>query len=154
MPPPIALPEGFEGLAPEYWRLAKDYFLFDVDFLPLAAGTTVTRSFTVENDADWLMRAITGTARDPNAVTTVFLTPAITIQIQSTGSGRNAFNRATDWRNVVGIAQDVYTLPLSKWFNANSTVDITLANLSAAQDYDVRLAFHGFKMFGFPWGAS
>lgn len=152
-PAPIALPEGFEGLAPEYWKLAKDYFLFDVDFLPLAANSSATATFQVENDSDWLMRAITGTARDPAAQQTAFVAPAITIQIQSSGSGRNAFNRPTDWRNVVGDAQDPYMLPLSKWFNANSTVSIQLVNLDT-QAYNVRLAFHGFKMFGFEWGAG
>lgn len=138
------LPPGLRGKA-------RDYFAYSVNALALAAGTVATPTFSVQADSDFLVTRITGTARNPAAPTVVFLTPALTLLIESGGSGRNLFNQASDWRNIVGTAEESDRKDWPKILQRASTVRVTLTNIDLApgQAYDVRLTFEGFKIFGF-----
>lgn len=129
---------------------AKDYFGYTVESLNLAGGAVATPTFAVQKDSDFLLCLVTGTARDPANPTVVFAAPALTVLITSSGSGRNLMSRPLDWNNVAGTAQRPFFLPWTKFIQQSSTVEVQLTNLSPAvggQAYDVRMAFHGFKIF-------
>lgn len=134
-------------LPPALMDRERDYFGYSVTELNLAAAAVATPTFAVQNDSDFLITAICGTARNPAAPTVVFATPAITLQVDDAGAGRNLFNQAVDWRNLCGSAELAFVLPYPKLINRASTVTVTLTNLDAAQAYDVRVTFHGFKIF-------
>lgn len=150
---PAQMVNAFPLLPPELASKAKDYFAYSFDFLPLAANSTATESIQIQADSSYLMMAVSGTARDPAAVATVFDPPAVTVQFDSSGSGRLLQNRAVDWDNIVGSAELPYLLSFPKWLDANSTLDAQLSNLGA-QAYDIRLTLHGFKLFDFDWSAG
>lgn len=156
-PVPTILDRSVEQFIPPRLRNhARDYFAYSVDFLPLAANQAASQTFQVQSDSDFLLMAATATARDPAAVGTVFQAPAITVQLESSGSGRLLFNRAVDFRNIYGDSQLPFLMPHAKYLDGNSTFQTTLTNLNGAggQDYDVRVTYHGFKIFNFSWDAS
>lgn len=141
-------------LPPQLLRHERDFFAYAVEALPLNAATVVTATFAVQNDSDFLAVCLTGTARDTADPTTVFASPAITLQITDSGSGRNLFNRAVDWNNAIGPATLPFYLPYPKYIGRASTVTFTFTNLAAAggQDYNVRLNVSGFKIFDWEIG--
>ena len=134
-------------LPPRLMKRARDFFSYNVEILPLAAATTDQATFAVQNDSDFLAVSIVGTARDPAAPGTMFANPGITMQIEDSGSGRTLFNRVVDWAQFVGTAALPGFLPYPKVIGRSSTVTFTFANLTAAQDYDIRVAVAGFKIF-------
>lgn len=134
-------------LPPQLMDRERDYFAYSVTSLNLLAATVATPTFAVQNDSDFLLASVTGSARDPADPTVQFATPALSIQIDDAGSGRNLFNQATHWDNLCGTAQLPFVLPYPKLINRASTVTVTVTNLDVAQAYDVRITFHGFKIF-------
>lgn len=130
----------------------RDYFGYAVTALNLLAGATATPTFAVQADSDFLLTAIAGSARDPANPSVSFATPALALQIDDGGSGRNLFNQAVHWQTVVGDAQLPFVLPYPKFLKQSSTVNVTLTNLDLAQALDVRITFHGFKMFNWARG--
>lgn len=126
----------------------RDFFIYSTpDFTSLAAGASASETFTVQNDSDFLIVALNGTAVDPADETSVFTTPALTVSLRDSGSGREFQNRPQHWRNVMGEAELPSFLPYPKFIDRASDVSLTLSNLSAAQAYRVRVAFMGFKIF-------
>lgn len=155
MPVPAQMVEALRLLPPELVEKARDYFAYSFPtFEPLAAGTSDTETVTIQADSDFLAMAIAGTARDPAAPDTIFDSPPITVVFEDTGSGRNIQNRAMDWHNVMGTAELPFFLPFPKYLDGTSVVRLTLENLDAAQDFDVRVVLHGFKVFNFTWGSG
>lgn len=153
-PVPAQMVEALEILPPALRNHARDYFCYAVDFLPLAATTQATQTVQIQADSDFLLMAVAATARDPAAPATVVDPPPVTVELRTSGSGRFLQNRAMDWDNVFGSADLPFLLPFPKYLDANSTFDTILANLDAADDFDIRVSYHGFKVFDFEWGAS
>lgn len=134
----------------ELRKYKKDFFAYSVESLGLAAGGAATPNFAVQNDSDFLATHVVGIALNANNVTVAFVNPAVTLEIRDGGSGRLLFNRAFHWNMVVGTAQRPFPLPYPKFIKRASQVDVTFTNLTAgatAQPYDIRVAFHGFKVF-------
>jgi len=127
---------------------AIEYYSAEVNVQPLAAAATADPTFTV-GDADFLITDITGVARDPANPTVVFLGPAITIQINDEGSGRNLFNRPHDWFARIGVATDPYMLPWPFMVKQTSTVTVSFASIAGAggQAYNAQVCLGGFKIF-------
>lgn len=142
------LPSYITFLPPHLRRKAKEGFVYSATQIPLAANATQVSTIAIQNDSDFLWVDITGTARDPLAPQTVFVAPAITVMVNDSGSGRNVFQAAQDWRNVVGTAElpGDYSYPYLA--EKGGTLTITFQNLGA-QAYDVRVALRGFKIFNF-----
>lgn len=131
----------------------RDFFGYNVNALNIGpvgaggAGPTATPTFAVQGDSFFLLTGISGTARDPAAPTVRFAAPAITLQINDGGSGRNLFNQEVHWDTMVGDAQLPAFLPYPKLIKPASTVSWTFTNLDAAQLYDLRVVALGFKIF-------
>lgn len=126
---------------------ARDFFAYQVQVLPLAAAGVGAGTFAVQNDSDFLAVSVVGHVTDPADEATVYANPAITLQVEDSGSGRQLFSQVMHWNQVVGTATLPGFLPYPKIFGRASTVTWNFQNLDAADDYNVRVAFMGFKIF-------
>lgn len=139
----------YADMLPEYVRArAKDYFAYSIDFLPLAASATQRAAFQVQNDSDFLLIGLAGVWRVP-ATAVVDGNQAATVEMFSSGSGRLLSNRAMDYLNWFGTAREPMYTPYPKLLERASEFAVTLNNLTAVA-FNVRLAFHGFKIFDWP----
>lgn len=133
---------------------ATDFFVYEVDFSALAAGTSQTSSFTIQQEADFLLTKINMTPDIAAAAYTQSAAPVplVTIMVNDTGSGRNLMSSAVPLPNLFGNAGLPFILPRQRLFVASSVVNITLTNYDAATAYNIRLSFIGEKAF--QYGAS
>lgn len=140
----------FLGLLPAHmWGKMKDYFAYVVNFLPATKATTTTQSFQVNNDSDFLCVARVYTAFQTDNTTVLAAGSGVfLVTITDSGSGRQDTNAAVHIDNAFGTAQRPFILPFPKVWSAGATISIAVQNLSGATDYNVRLTFHGFKVFG------
>lgn len=138
----------FLGLLPTaMWDKQKDFFIYTVEFLPLAASATASQSVNVQSDSHFLIEFVTGTVTDvANAV--FVASPPELILITDSGSGRQFMDRPVHWLNLFGTAQLPGVLPFPKIINAGSTISVQIQNLEAVAR-NVRISFIGFKVFGF-----
>lgn len=130
---------------------AYDFFIYEVDFSGLAAGASQTSSFTIQQEADFMLTKINMNANIAAAAYTQSATPVplVTIMINDTGSGRNLMSSAVPLANIFGSAGLPFILPRQRLFVASSVVNITLTNFDAAVTYNIRLSFIGEKAFEF-----
>lgn len=130
---------------------AFDFFVYEVDFSAVAAGGAPTSSFTVQQEADFILTKINMFADIAGAAQTESsrVIPLATIMINDTGSGRNLMNSAVPLESLFGAGGLPFILPRQRIFVASSVVNITLNNFSAATTYNIRLSFIGEKAFKF-----
>ena len=140
------LPSYVSFLPPLLRKRAKEGFDYAAVAVPLAALGTVVATVAIQNDSDFLWVDLTGVARDPAAVQTIFPNPAITIQVNDSGSGRNVFQQPQDWGAVVGTAQLPGEFAYPYLAEMGGTLTVTFQNLGG-QAYDVRCALRGIKIF-------
>ena len=128
---------------------AFDFFVYETDFSALAAGTSQTSNFTIQQEADFWLSKITLTADIAAGAQTdsTRVIPLATILINDTGSGRNLMSSAVPLASIFGTGGLPFILPRQRIFVASSVVNITLTNYSAATDYNIRLSFIGEKAF-------
>lgn len=125
---------------------ATDFFVYSQNFLPLAANATQTQTIPIEADSDFLAVGMTGEFRSTAAGQAILPNRAATVQLTDGASGRRAFDRAQDVNCVVGTAQLPAYWPIPKLFGSSGSIQITLADLSGA-DQNVRICLWGFKLF-------
>lgn len=130
---------------------AFDFFIYEVDFSALASGASQTNSFTIQQEADFLLTKITLQADIAAAGQTesTRVIPLATIMVNDTGSGRNLMSSAVPLANIFGTGGLPFILPRQRLFVASSVVNITLTNFDAANTYNIRLSFIGEKAFTF-----
>lgn len=128
---------------------AYDFFVYEVDFSGLAAAASATSSFTVQQEADFVLSKVTLQADIAAAAQTdsTRVIPLATILISDTGSGNNLMSSAVPLANLFGSGGLPFILPRQRIFVASSVVNITLSNFSAATTYNIRLSFIGEKAF-------
>lgn len=150
-------------LPSDYWNRARDFFSFNLDFNTLNASAQTVDNFVVQNDSDFLVLSIQGTAATGSAGTTERTYWPYLIGVQDTGSGAQWFGNdtlaqgvagLTHIQNVVGrmsggtasIACDFVMLEHPRFVPAASTVTITIQNLSANTDR-LWVSFRGVKIY-------
>lgn len=128
---------------------AYDFFIYEVDFAALAPAGSQTSSFTIQQEADFLLTKINMTADIAHAAYTQSATPIplVTIMVNDTGSGRNLMSSAVPLPALFGSGGLPFILPRQRLFVASSVVNITLTNYDAATTYNIRLSFIGEKAF-------
>ena len=138
----------FLGLLPvEMWDKQKDYFIYSIEFLPLAASGSATAQVNIQSDSHFLIELITGVVTDVTNATFLANVPEL-VNLTDSGSGRNFFDKPVHWNNLFGTAQLPGVLPFPKIINAGSTLTVGLTNLEATAR-NVRISFIGFKVFGY-----
>lgn len=129
--------------------ISQDFFVYEVDFSALAPAASQTSSFTVQQEADFLLTKINMTPDIAAAAYTDSTRPVplVTITINDTGSGRNLMSSAVPLPALFGSGGLPFILPRQRLFVASSVVNITLTNYDAATTYNIRLSFIGEKAF-------
>jgi len=130
-------------------QFIKDFFVYEIDFDALGNGASATSNINIQADSDFVVQKMTYFADISEAVQTDSsrVIPLCTIQITDTGSGRNLLDNAAPIPNIFGTGQIPFILPNPKLFVARSTVTFTVANFSAATEYNLRLSLIGYKKF-------
>lgn len=133
-------PDGAKGSA-------IDYFVYGTDFLPLASGATVQNNININGDSAFciLSAVLVETGTD----NTTFLANApLLFRMQDSGAGRYLSNIPIHASNWFGTAQEPKYWDVPKILSPNTTFAVEAQNLEAVAR-NIRVAFHGFKIFNF-----
>lgn len=122
-----------------------DYFVYGTDFTPLALSATTSNNIAINGDADFciLSAVLVETATDN---TTFLAASPLLFMLTDTGSGRDLANTPIHADNWFGTAQEPKYWDVPKILRRNSAFRVTAQNLEATAR-NVRVAFHGFKIF-------
>jgi hypothetical protein len=168
---PLEIDQVFQALAQRLMtgvgaiksRYNLSFFTFNIEFLPATNSAFTTGNFIVQNDSAFVLTRTsyiavlaTDNKTPVNAVTVP--APATTLNILGlsapflcnivdSGSGRQFSNIDTHIDNWFGSAQRPYFWPAPQVLDPNSNVTMRIQNLDTI-NYNVRCAFHGFKVFG------
>lgn len=127
-------------------RLAFDYFAYATDFAPLGASATTSNNINILTDSAFFITS--AVAVETDAANTVFLAQMpLLVSLSDTGSGRTFSNTPVHASNWFGTAEEPKIWDVPKLLAPGATFQVTLQNLEAVAR-NVRLAFHGFKIFG------
>lgn len=140
-----------------YWL---DPFIFTTNFVTpnqLAASATGTLNFIVQNDSAFAICKSTLVVTATDNTFTAELQPwgtglttgglGILATLTDSGSGRSLSDAPVMIESWFGTGSRPYHWPIPKILDPNSTFSTTLQNLVATARH-VRLAYHGYKVFG------
>lgn len=133
-------------------QFTLDPFTFVINFLPLGASGTATGEFITQADSGF---AIVKTAFTVSDAANVFVAnisdnpkyAPFVITLSDSGSGRDLSNLAVSIDTYFGTGQRPFIWARPKVLDPNSTFNARIQNLVATA-FNVRLSFHGFKIFG------
>lgn len=129
-----------------------DPFTFVINFLPLAASNTATDQFITQADSGFaIVKTAFTIATDANVfVANISDTPKYAPQVitlSDSGSGRDLSNAPVSINTYFGTGQEPFIWCRPKVLDPNSTFAARIQNLVATA-FNIRLSFHGFKIFG------
>lgn len=129
-----------------------DPFTFVINFLPLTANNTATDNFITQADSGFAIVKTSFTiASDVNVfVANISDTPKYAPQVvtlSDSGSGRDLSNAPVSINTYFGTGERPFIWCHPKILDPNSTFTARIQNL-AATAFNIRLSFHGFKIFG------
>lgn len=129
-----------------------DAFTLSIDFAGATAlGVSTSASGSIQVPGDAAVLILSSTAVVTNTDDTTFLAfgaRPILVTLKTTGGGRDLASSSVHIDNWFGTAQQPKYWDSPKVLSPNETLAITLQNLAATARH-VRLAFHGFKVFGY-----
>lgn len=127
----------------------KDFYIYRTTYDALGAGTSQSDNFTVEADSDFMLHKLAYFADIAQAAQEeqTRVLPLITALITDTGSGRQLSSGAIPVPSYFGSGRLPFILPAPKLFLARSVVQVQVENFSASTEYNVKLAFIGYKIF-------
>jgi hypothetical protein len=151
----IVPPLYMNNLTPELRAGPKRFFVYRMDFLPVAAaGGTLTATFTVNSDSAFMVTSLAAEIHDPAAPGTPSGPEGLTIEITDAGSGRQLQNGPLGFGTIVGVGTAVQSggslpayMPWPQRIRASSQVTASIVNNKLAQAVNIRLSFVGFKIF-------
>lgn len=135
-------------------------YTFEVDFSSGAGllagafaapgvGANTPGNFVVDTSSPFMLVSQTYRADVAGAAATISasIAPNATVLIQEQSSGRLWMNVAVPVTSLFGTAQLPYFLPQPRLIPGNTTVSVTLYNYDAAVTNNVRLSFHGYRLY-------
>ena len=139
-------------------QIIEQPYTFEVDFVgaggggtfaaPGPAGQTVG-NFLVDTSSPFMLISTTYkadvAAAAQNSGNTIV--PNATVMIQDQSSNRNWMNIAVPVPSLFGTAQLPYFWPKPRLIPGNTNVNVTLASFEAAVTNNVRLSFHGYRLY-------
>ena len=145
-------PNPFVPSPPPGAKIYRDLFTYQVPVFTnlAAAGGAATNQILIQNDSDfeWIAGAYEFDLAAATYVNAAQNVPNMTILIVDTGSGRQLMNAAVPIINLFGQLGQPYTLPISKVFGRNSSIQFTATNIDAAvATGNLRLSLIGWKIF-------
>lgn len=149
--PAQALMEAIRGGQFPFWfpkearGLAIDYFVYGTDFIPLGASATTTQNIAINSDSAFLiLSAVLVETFTDN--TTFMANRPLLAQLATGGAALNLANTPIHADNWFGTAQEPKYWDVPKTLLPTTILNVTLQNLEATAR-NVRVAFHGFKIF-------
>lgn len=130
--------------------IAKDFFIYQLNFGSLAAGASLTGNFTIDADSDFRLEKLTYFSEIAGGAQTdsTRVIPLVTALITDSGSGRQLSNIAVPISNVFGTGEIPFILGTPRILAARSNITVTIANFSASTTYSsIRLSFIGTKLY-------
>lgn len=112
-------------------------------------GANTPGNFLVDSSAPFMLVSqqqfsdIAGAAQTSGTL----ITPGCTVFIVEQASNRQWMNGPVPVMNIFGTAAQPYYLPQPRLLPANTNVAVTLANYEAANTYNVRLSFTGWRYY-------
>lgn len=130
-------------------QVVKDFYIYRTTYDSLTAGTSQSDNFTVEADSDFMLHKLAYFADIAQAAQEEQdrVIPLATALITDTGSGRQLSQGAIPIPSYFGSGRLPFILPAPKMFMARSVVQVQVENFSASTDYNIKLAFIGYKIF-------
>lgn len=129
-------------------NLQIGYFVYGVRFVPLAASATTPQTFNVNGDSAFVV--LSGVLVETDTANTTFLANRpLLANIQDAGSGEYLSNIPIHANNWFGTAEEPKYWDVPRIIPPASVVSVELQNLEATAR-NIHVAFHGFKIFGFP----
>jgi len=128
--------------------LAIDYFVYGADFTPLALSATATVGIQINSDSAFLILSATMVETDTGN-TVFFANRPLLVNLSTGGASLNLSNTPIHADNWFGSAEEPKYWDVPKTLLPNTTLNVQLQNLEAVAR-NVRVAFHGFKIFSFP----
>lgn len=129
-----------------------DPFTFVINFIPLAASNTATDNFITQADSGFAIVKTCFTISDvanvsiANISDTPRFAPQV-ITLSDSGSGRDLSSLPVSIGTYFGDAKEPFLWARPKVLDPNSTFSARVQNLVATA-FNIRLSFHGFKIFG------
>jgi hypothetical protein len=117
---------------------------------PTAAGALpVTGNFIVDTSAPFMLVSQCYQADVAGAAVTVSTRPApnVVITMQDQSSNRNWQNGGVPIPSIFGNGTLPYFLPQPRLIPANTNVQMTVTNYDAASVPNIRLSFHGYRLY-------
>lgn len=140
---PAYIPPGFDG----YFRQP---FTYNINFLAIASGATVTGTANIQNDSYFVvveqMADIWDSATGNTTNTQPNAAPML-VQLVDTSSGRFQMDQATPIAALFGNAERPFVyLARAQVYRPGGQIQMTLTNNMAASQ-NVRCSFVGFKVY-------
>ena len=129
-----------------------DPFTFVINFLPLAASNASTDQFITQADSGFAIvkTSFTVASNVDVLVANISDTPKYAPQVvtlSDSGSGRDLSNGPVSINTYFGSGERPFIWCKPKVLDPNSTFTARIQNLVATA-FNIRLSFHGFKIFG------
>lgn len=121
---------------PYTYALQKNLATLPDGVVRIAANQTISVGVSVDKDADFVCKAIMGSADGSCLVT-----------IQEMGRDRQWMNTATHIRNVIGSGAFPNILAAPRFVPRGSVINFSIQDISGAQN-DVEINMSGLKLFG------
>lgn len=147
IPAQIATPTYAALLDRGIWAQTADPFTYVAEFLPLAALAVGNFDNNIQNDSDFLLVTVSARVTSADNAADVAFYPALITWLDQ-GAGRTLQSRAEHFQNVAGTAELPYYLPVPKLIDRGSTFTTQLTSLDAVNARNIRISYHGFKLFG------
>lgn len=124
-------------------------YTYSTAFAALASGANQTNQIAIQADSDFLIMAQTFHANVANGAQTEsnFTYPLITVLLTDTGSGAQLMDSAVSVPQMFGNGQFPFVLPEPQYLVARGNLAVQVSNYDAAATYNLRLSFHGVKLF-------
>jgi hypothetical protein len=137
------------GPTPPQIQYVQDWTIYEFDALAIAPAATVNGNITIQSDSDFKLTKLSLMADIAAAAVTEAgrIVPLATLMILDTGSGRQLFSAPVALGALFGTGGLPYILPVPRIFKARTSISLTLVSYEAANTNNIRLAFHGSKIF-------
>lgn len=148
--PALPLLNPFLGWLPaKYWRRAKTAYVYEAPTIVTVSGAAASVNLTFDSDSDFLCIYQTRVLMAADLVTPV-PTAHFTVNIVDSSTGRALSNQPIHLDNFFGVIGNMKEGPLAypRLINPATVWTITVTDLDATVR-NLRLAFHGFKIFPF-----
>lgn len=129
---------------------AYDYFVYGTNFLStvLVASANITNPININSDSHFCILSACLVETDSTDVVFLGQRPLL-MSLSEAASGRQLSNTPIHADNWFGTAELPKYWDIPKILAPNSTFNVGCQNLDTVNARTVRVAFHGFKIYGF-----